>query len=152
MGGPPPPVHEVLAECLHRHSPAYYALPPARASHFKPPLPARAALSDLRPSWDRLIPTSGFRVALRRHGSIAAREFEELAQQAWRDRRDRIDAQDRRAWRADHLIGDPEQGFVAAAEERPDDPELAEHVVEAVEPNERAAHAYLVAMVVDVSL
>src|SRR5260221_13697690 len=133
MGGPPPPVHEVLAECLHRHSPAYYALPTARASDFKPPLPARAPLSDLRTSCDRLIPTSGFRVALRRHGSIAAREFEELAQQAWRDRRDRIDAQDRRAWRADQLIGDPEQAFVSSAAERPDDRELAAHRRDAVE-------------------
>src|SRR5258706_2862092 len=103
-------------------------------------------------SCDRLIPTSGFGVAWRRHGSMAAGEFEELAQQAWRDRRDRIDAQDRRAWRADHLIGDPEQAFVAAAEERPDDRELAEHVVEAVERNESAAHAHLVAMVIDVAL
>src|SRR5262249_41477253 len=90
-----------------------------------------------------------FGVALRRHGTVAAREFEELAQQARRHRGNRIDAQYRRARRADHLVGDAEQALVAAAEERPDDRELAEHVVEAVERNEGAAHADLVAMVVD---
>src|SRR5262245_38814868 len=93
-----------------------------------------------------------FGVALRRHGTIAAWEFEALAQQARRHRGNRIDAQHRRARRADHLVGDAEQALVAAAEERPDDRELAEHVVEAVERNERAAHADLVAMVVDVSI
>src|SRR5262249_47154823 len=91
-------------------------------------------------------------VALRRHGTIAAREFEELAQQARRHRGNRIDAQHRRAWRADHLVGDAEQALVAAAEERPDDRELTEHVVEAIERNEGATHADLVAMVIDVAI
>src|SRR5207245_4502736 len=93
-----------------------------------------------------------FGVALRRQATIAAREFEELAQQARRHRGNRIDAQHRRARRADHLVGDAEQALVAAAEERPDDRELAEHVVEAVERNEGAAHADLVAMVIDVAI
>src|SRR5258707_6226309 len=91
-------------------------------------------------------------VALRRHGSMAAGEFEEFAQQARRHRGNRIDAQHRRARRADHLVGDAEQALVAAAEEGPDDRKLAEHVVEAVERNEGTAHAHLVAMVIDVAI
>ena len=99
-----------------------------------------------------LIAAGRFGVRLRRHGTIAARELEELAQQARRHRGNRIDAQHRRARRADHLIGDTEQALVAAAEEGPDDRKLAEHVVEAVERNEGAAHADLVAMVIDVAI
>ena len=91
------------------------------------------------------------RVALRRH-AIAARELEELAQQARRDGGDRIDPQHRRARRADHLIGDAQQALVAAAEEETHDRDLAEHVVEAVERDERAAHAHVVAIVVDIAV
>src|SRR5262249_39492108 len=47
---------------------------------------------------------------------------------------------------------DAEQALVAAAEEGPDDRELAEHVVEPIERNEGAAHADLVAMVIDVAI
>src|SRR5262249_53999373 len=113
----------------------------------------RTSWSATRPRCDScVLMAARLGVALRRHRTIAAREFEELAQQARRHRGNRIDAQHRRARRADHLVGDAEQALVAAAEERPDDRELAEHVVEAVERNEGAAHADLVAMVVDVAI
>src|SRR3954468_19906338 len=96
-----------------------------------------------------LVPRLG--VALRRY-AVAAREFEELAQQAGRDGRYRIDPQHRRARRADHLIGDAQQALVAAAEEEPHDRDLAEHIVEAVERDEGALHAHVVAVVVDVAV
>src|SRR5262249_61992116 len=52
----------------------------------------------------------------------AAREFEHLAQEAGRHRRDRVDAQGRRVGRAHHLEGDADEALlVAAAEEQPDD-------------------------------
>ena len=82
----------------------------------------------------------------------AAREFEELADQARRHHRDRIDAQHRRARRADHLIGQADEAFVAAAaEEHAEHRNLPEHVVEAEERHEGAAHAHLFAQVVDVA-
>ncbi len=88
--------------------------------------------------------------AARRAAVAGVAEFEQLAQQARRDRRDRIDDRPRIARRAGHFVGDAEQALVAAAaEEQPDDRNLAEHVVEAVERHQRAAHAHLVARVVD---
>src|SRR3954453_8631663 len=93
----------------------------------------------------------GLGVALRRH-AVAARELEELAQQAGRDGRYRVDPQHRRAWRTDHLIGDAQQALVAAAEQRPHDRDLAENIVEAVERDEGALHAHVVAIVVDVAV
>ena len=42
-------------------------------------------------------------------------EFEELPEEAGRERRHRIDPQDRRAWLADNLVGDAEQALVLTA-------------------------------------
>src|SRR5690349_21760243 len=72
-------------------------------------------------------------VALRASGG-AGRELEELAEQAGRDHRNRVDAQHRRARRARDLIGQSDQALVAAAtEDLSEDRDLPEHVVEAVE-------------------
>ena len=77
------------------------------------------------------------------------REFEHFAQQAGRQRRQRIDVHDRRARLADHFVGDAEQAFLFAAEEQAHDRNLAEQIVGAVERHQRAAQMHLVAAVID---
>src|SRR6185295_774467 len=89
-----------------------------------------------------------FGVALRA-GRGPGRELEELAEQARRDDRDRIDAQHRRARRTHDLIGEADQPLVAAAtEDLPEDRDLPEHVVEAVEGHDGAAHVHFVVEIV----
>src|SRR5262245_13669165 len=99
-----------------------------------------------------LLLTARIGVALRaRRG--ASREFEELAEQAGREYRDRIDAQLRRARRTRDLIGEADQPLVAAAaQERPEERDLPEHVVEAVKGHDGAAHVHFVVEIIDVAL
>src|SRR4029079_1764101 len=51
-----------------------------------------------------------------------------------------------------HLVGDAQQARVAAAEQGAQERELTEYVVEAVERDEGALHAHVVAIVVDVAV
>src|SRR5262245_36281950 len=93
-----------------------------------------------------------FGVALRARGG-ASREFEELAEQTGRDHRDRINAQYRRAGRTHDLIGEADQPLVAAAaQDLPEDRNLPEHVVEAVEGHDSAAHMHIVIEIIDVAV
>ncbi len=43
----------------------------------------------------------------------------------------RVHVQRRRAWRADHLIGEAEQSFLRATENEPDQRDLSERIVDA---------------------
>src|SRR6185437_3327786 len=79
----------------------------------------------------------------------AAGRRKELTQQARRDGAHWIDRDARRVRRADRVIGDAEQPFLAAAEEGPEDRDLPEHVVEAVERHERSLQVQVVADVID---
>src|SRR3954454_7627705 len=86
-------------------------------------------------------------------GGIAGGEFEKLADQSGRDDRDGIDAQDRRRRRAGYLVSEPHQTFIAAtAEEYAENRDLAEHIVEAEERNERSAQPHVLFRIIDVSV
>ena len=56
-------------------------------------------------------------------------KLKNLAQHARRQRRDRIDPQQRLTRPADHFVGDADQPFLVAAEERPDQRQLPEQIV-----------------------
>src|SRR5262245_53127117 len=102
------------------------------------------------PPWLLLAARIG--IALRARGG-ASREFEELAEQAGREHRDRIDAQLRRARLTRDLIGEADQPLVAAAaQDRPEERDLPEHVVEAVEGHDGAAHVHVVVEIIDVAV
>src|SRR3954452_19336754 len=87
------------------------------------------------------------------HVWLAGPELEYLPQHSRSHRGNRIDAKYRLAWRTNHLVGHADQPLVAAAaEEKPHDRNLAEHVVQPVHGNEGAAHAHLVSRIIDVAL
>src|SRR5258707_15380262 len=76
---------------------------------------------------------------------LAGAEFKDLSQDPGRHRRYRINAKHRLPERADDLVSHADQPLIAAAaEEQPDNRNLAEHVVQPVHRNEGAAHAHLV--------
>src|SRR4051795_11331941 len=84
---------------------------------------------------------------------LAGPELEYLPQHSRSHRGNRIDAKYRLAGRTNHLIRHADQPLVAAAaEEKPHDRNLAEHVVQPVHRNEGAAHAHLVSRIIDVAL
>src|SRR4051812_32636252 len=80
-------------------------------------------------------------------------EFEDLPEHSRRHGRNRIDAKHRLAGCTDDFIGYADQPLIAAAsQEKADDRDLAEHIVQAVHWNEGAAHSHLVAGIIDAAL
>ena len=77
------------------------------------------------------------------------RKFEHLAQQSRRQRRNRVDAQGRGAWPADHLVGDADEPFLLAAEKQAEQRQLPQQIVGTVERNKRAAQMDVVMGVID---
>src|SRR2546421_10100685 len=73
---------------------------------------------------------------------LAGAEFKDLAQHSWRHRGNWIDSKHRLARRTDDFVGDPDQALIAAAaQQKAENRNLAEHVVEAIHRKEGAAHA-----------
>src|ERR1700733_16336159 len=88
-------------------------------------------------------------------GSVlpAGIEIPDFSGDAGKNHRNRIDAKRRLVGRSDHLIGHSEKPLIAAAaQHQPEERNLSEDVVEAVDRNEGAAHAHLVARKIDTAL
>src|SRR5207244_2578358 len=91
-----------------------------------------------------LIPSAG-----RIRGISLRPEFEEFPQQPRRNHRDGIDPKDRGCRRAGNFVGKAKEPFVAAAEYQAENWNVAKHIVEAVERNERAAQMDVALHVID---
>src|SRR5436190_20234030 len=84
---------------------------------------------------------------------LAGAEFKDLSQHSWGHRGNWIDPKHRLARRTDDFVGHPDQALIAAAaEQQPENRNLAEHVVEAIHRNEGAAHSHLIAGIIDAAL
>src|SRR5439155_26700725 len=75
-----------------------------------------------------------------------------LAENARRHGRYRINVEHRVSGRSDDLISHTDQALIAAAQERADGGNLAEHVAKSMQRDEAAAHLQLVARIIDAAL